>query len=191
MTVRSRQFNFLKKEPSAYGGVLRNTRKGREGARPLAARSTMHLVLRSSKARGKMSFRYGKNPQYIEQIIKRFATKNGIKILSMANVGNHLHLHIKLGNRFGYAPFIRAISGAIALAVTKALRHTLKHIESETCKSNDHFWDYRPFTRIIEGLRGYLSVRDYIKVNQLEGTGVSRPRAYILIKDDSSPHGGP
>lgn len=135
-----------------------------------------------------MSFRYGKNPQRIEQIIKKFAAKNGVKILSIANVGNHLHLHIKLGNRFGYAPFIRAVSGAIVLAVTK----TFKNNENKTRKDFDgHFWDYRPFTRIIEGMRGYLSVRDYIKVNQLEGAGVPRPRAYILIKDNSSPHGGP
>jgi hypothetical protein len=48
--TRSPQTVILDRQKSAYGGELRNTRKGRAAARPLATRQTMHLVLRSSKA---------------------------------------------------------------------------------------------------------------------------------------------
>lgn len=175
MTARSRQLSFLKNEPNAYGGVLRNTRAGRQGERPLAVRKTIHLVLRSSKAKGEMSFRRKANAVRIQQIVKKHSLKNGVKILMMANVGNHLHLHIKLGNRFRYAPFIRAITGAIALAVTRV---------SEVSKNQNQkqFWDYRPFTRIVEGLRDFFSIRDYIRINELEGVGIRRDHAKLLVK---------
>lgn len=49
------------------------------------------------------------------------------------------------------------------------------------------FWDYRPFTRVIEGgRREYLAVADYILVNRLEGLGVDRIRAETLVRGANS-----
>lgn len=74
----------------------------------------MHLVLRSTKASGPLSFR--KHIAKIEKIVEKFSHKYHVKVLSSANVGNHLHIHIQLLYREGYRPFIRAITAAIAMA---------------------------------------------------------------------------
>ena len=113
---------MLKNEKSAYSGDLLRTCAGRSHARPLATRETMHLVLRSTKAKGAWSFRAPRNFKNIQRIVEHFSARYGVRVISMANVGNHLHLQIKLANRFGYRPFIRALTGAIAISVTGPTR---------------------------------------------------------------------
>lgn len=170
-----RQKSLFKSEGSAYGGTLLNTRKGRSKGRPLAVKSTMHLVLRSSLAVGKQSFRYGKNPQLIKEVIGKFSDKYSVKILSLANVGNHIHIHLQLTYREGYIPFIRAVTAALAMAITGLSRwNPGKGIR---------FWDRRPFTRIVMGFKDRLRLQDYIEVNQLEGLGNSRADARIIIEE--------
>jgi hypothetical protein len=115
-----KQYQLLKDSPKAYGGDLLKTRKGRSEGRPLDTKNTMHLILRSTKAIGPWSFWKPKNKNEIRRITSKFSQKYGIKIISMANVGNHLHFQIKLTNRFTYKPFIRAMTSAIAMAVTGA-----------------------------------------------------------------------
>ncbi len=167
---------MLKKQNSSYGGVLLNTRKGRSTPRPLDTRHTMHLVLRSSKATGVWSFKRQQHTLEIRRIIKTFSTKYRIKVLSLANVGNHLHLQIKLSNRFTYRPFIRAITSAIAMAVTGASRwNPLKK------EAKDRFWDYRPYTRVVTSFKGFLNLRDYIEINKYEGFGYDKNQARFLI----------
>ncbi len=170
------QLELLKRQPSAFGGSLMKTRKGRKGHRPLATKATMHLVLRSTKAIGDWSFRMPKNAARVSEITSKFALKYGIKILSLANVGNHLHFHLKLSKRQTYKPFIRAVTAAIAMAVTGASRWKKLKVSAK-----DRFWDYRPYTRIIEGLRAFLTLKDYVEINHWEGQGYSRERARLFI----------
>jgi hypothetical protein len=134
-----KQLTLLKLESKSHGGLLRRKRKGR-GARPLAAKESMHLILKSSKAKGEWSFKRRENAFKIKCIFEKFAKKYHVRILSIANVGNHLHLHIQLFYRRGYVPFIRAVTSAIAMAITKRSRWN---------KIKVKFWDYRPFTRVI------------------------------------------
>ncbi len=175
------QLEMLKKNKLAFGGDLFNTRKGRLGRRPIDTKHTMHLVLRSSKAIGDWSFKKPANEKKIRQILEKFAQKYGIKILSAANVGNHIHLHFKLGNRHTYKPFVRAVTSAIAMAVTGINRWTRV---ANALSSNDRlkFWDRRPFTRVIQSFRALLNLRDYIKINVLEGFGVNRNHARLIIR---------
>jgi REP element-mobilizing transposase RayT len=194
---------MLAKENSAYGGLLLKTRAGRLRGRPLSTKETMHLVLRSSKAKGDWSFRKPRNATQVNRIIDKFSVAYGVRVISMANVGNHLHLQIKLSNRFGYVPFIRAVTAAIAMAVTGRNRWSIANSGggteplyadqiSATC-SNPHrlsakgskqekFWDCRPFTRVIEGFRAVLTLRDYIRINQLEGAGNRRLDARFMLQ---------
>jgi len=160
-----KQLALLKPEEKAHGGDLRKRRKGR-GARPLAIKSTMHLVLRSSRATGKWRFQATRKKW--RPILERFAAKYGVRILSHGDPGNHIHLHIQLLNRQAYKPFIRAVTAAIAMAVTGASRWK---------KLDFKFWDYRPFTRVIIGRRGFLTLRDYLRINRLEAQGFDRVRA--------------
>jgi len=172
-----KQIEMLQKQNKAYGGELLKTRKGRSMPRPLSTRSTMHLVLRSTKAKGLWSFKRRANEKKINQLVSKFSKKYGVKILSMANVGNHLHFHIKLGNLRTYPPFIRAITSSIAMAVTGSSRwKPLKKAPG------DHFWDYRPFTRIVQAWKALLNLRDYIQINRLEGFGYNRADSRYFVK---------
>ncbi len=187
MKYRKPQLQLLQRQKSAYGGELLKKDKNREQGRPIVTNHTMHLVLRSTKAVGDWSFKKPKNEKKIREIVNKFAHKYGVRILSLANVGNHLHMQIKLGNRRAYFAFIRAITAAIAMAVTQISRWNRRAKNSESNKNKKwRFWDYRPFTRVVESLRAFLNLRDYIRINALEGAGVSRPRARYIIKNLSS-----
>jgi REP element-mobilizing transposase RayT len=158
-----KQLQFFKATEKAYGGSLLTKRKGRQHGRPLAIKQSMHLVLRSTQAKGKWRFQATRDKW--KPILRRFADKYGVKIISQADPGNHIHLHIRLTNRHAYKAFIRAITAAIAMAITGASRW--KKVELK-------FWDRRPFTRIVIGRRGYLTVSDYVRVNELESRGYTR-----------------
>ncbi len=167
-----KQYKFLKDSPKAYGGDLLKTRKGRAEGRPLDTKNTIHLILRSTKAVREWSFWKPVNKNKIKQIVSKFSKKYGVRIYSMANVGNHLHFQIKLSNRFTYDPFIRAITSAIAMAVTGASK-----INKFKFEPKDRFWDQRPFTRVVKGYKAFLNLRDYIEINRLEGFGFQKPQA--------------
>src|SRR3989344_8117631 len=118
---------------SAYGGTLQKTRFGRSRPRPLprSTQESMHLVLRSTKAKGEWSFRRPQNQKRLRSLLTRFTGKYGIRVLSLANVGNHLHFHLKIKTRKDYTSFIRALTGAIVVAITcssrwKPLKKTAK-----------------------------------------------------------------
>jgi REP element-mobilizing transposase RayT len=177
----SKQKSFFKNSTKEYGGDLYKTRRGRLGRRPLATRQTMHLVLKSTRAKGDLSFRKSKNAQAIKRIVDRFTKKYGIRLISLANVGNHLHFHIKLGNLRTYSPFIRAITAAIAMAVTGRSRWN---------KADGKFWDRRPFTRVIVGFRSWLNLQDYVRVNQMEGAGVAREQAEFIVREQKKRRSG-
>jgi hypothetical protein len=202
MAKRIPQISMLAKEKSAYGGDLLKSRAGRLRGRPLSTKATMHLVLRSSKAKGNWSFRKPRNATCVNRIIDKFSVAYGVRVISMANVGNHLHLQIKLSNRFGYVPFIRAVTAAIAMAVTGRNRWSIANSDGKAeglnadqmteTNSNLHrlsakeskrekFWDCRPFTRVVEGFKAVLTLRDYIRINQLEGAGNHRVDARFML----------
>jgi REP element-mobilizing transposase RayT len=164
----------------AYGGVLRKTREGRNGPRSLTTHHTMHLVLRSTKATGEWSFFKPKNKSRIRQIILKHAQRNHVHLESIANVGNHLHLHLKLKRNHNYHSFIRAVTGAIALAVM-GLQYLKSRSQKNVKNHGDRFWDYRPFTIFVNTYRHFLNMRDYMKINQLEGIGFSRLSARFLL----------
>jgi REP element-mobilizing transposase RayT len=168
---------LLPKGSLSSGGILRNKRCGRV-ARALSVKNSMHLVLRSSKAKGSWSFTRAENKSKIQAIVKKHAAKNFIKVISFANVGNHLHLHIQLPHRRAYFSFIRAISGAIALTVTKA--NKLKKLVNS---HSDRFWDYRPFTKVITSFKYFLNMKDYLAINRLEGEGAGRLLARQMLVD--------
>lgn len=169
-----KQIQLIKKPKLEYGGELLKTRKGRSGPRPLCTKNTMHLVLRSSKAQGEWSFQKPENNRAVRRIIEKFSNKFGVKIISMALPYNHIHLHIKLYNRHTYKPFIRAITSAIRMFVTKASRWK---------KVKEKFWDLRPFTRVVVSFKALMNLKDYIKINQLE-IFYGRKHAELLIKGD-------
>ena len=188
----------LKKMKAGYGGELLKKAAARKRGRPLATKAPMHLVLRSSLAKRHWSFQNPRNARKVSELVRRFSKKYGVRVLHGANVGNHLHLMIRLSNRQAYAPFIRALTGAIAMQVTDTNKWRLHgrnrsqgrersaKISGREPSDKTHklkFWDYRPFTRVLEGgRREYFVVSDYILINRMEGLGTPRPHAEILVK---------
>ena len=161
-----------------YGGLYSRRRFDRSRARPLSSRHTLHLVVRSSKARGPWSFTKKQNYNRIHDIIQKFARKHRVQVVKLAIVGNHIHLHIKLAKTPVYKPFIRAITAAIAMAITGASRWRNRLKEK--------FWDLRPYTRLVVGEKARRTLNDYIAVNQLEGFGCTRKEALVLYYCNSS-----
>ncbi|MGE0762324.1 MAG: transposase [Bdellovibrionales bacterium] len=157
------QFNGQSfKKMRAFGGALLKKAKNRH-ARPLSTKEPLHLVLRSSRARGDWSFYKPRNRKIIQEGLSRLCRKYGVKVEQFANAGNHLHLLLRIKNRQTYFPFIRGLTGLIALQVTASTK--LKQL----C---GRFWDARPFTRVVFGWRGYQIAKDYVLLNQLESWGV-------------------
>jgi REP element-mobilizing transposase RayT len=160
-----------------YGGDLQKRRKGRLGPRPIMTKNSMHFVLRSTQAKGAWSFT--KHRRRITHIIEDFAVRYAVKVNSMANVGNHLHLHLQFTNSDLYPAFIRSITASIMMAITGASRWKKINLVKK-------FWDRRPFSRVIIGVQQVMTLRDYIRINQLEGWGLSRSRAKFWLAWEKS-----
>ena len=172
--TRQEQFNQsgFRKEKSEHGGSLKNPQKRK---RPLGLRGSTHLVLRSTKATKKWSFK--KYEREIDKILDRFARKYHIHISKRANVGNHLHLQLNVSSRKSYRAFIRAVTSAIRTLVTGFSRWNKAPI-------GFLFWDQRPFSRIVSSWREFLNLSQYVEINRWEGLGVSRERAknFVTLK---------
>lgn len=143
------------------GSLLKNSNAKKR--RPLSTKVPVHLVLRSSIAKGAYSLRGPKTQYIIKNILSKQARKFGISIMEYSNNGNHLHLLVKLSNLATYKSFIRSITGLIARAATGAEKNSSKNLK---------FWDKRPYTRLVQSFRGYKIAKDYVIQNHLEYIGV-------------------
>jgi len=159
----SKQFiftGFEKLKVKDFGGSL-NKGNPRD-SRPISTKRPMHLVMRSTLARGEKSFLRPARAKHIKNLVQRLAQGNGVKVYRFANSGNHLHMIVLPKSRDGFNAFIRAISGLIAritLGVERGRALGLK------------FWDARPFTRILEWGKDYTHACRYLLQNTLEALG--------------------
>jgi hypothetical protein len=152
-------FSILEAKNSArFGGSLLKSHP--KVKRPISTHKPMHLVIRSTQARGAHSFL--RRSKRIDAILSSQSRMSGVKVLRRANAGNHLHLVILPRSRSSYLSFIRAITGLIA-------RLTLSEIAGE--RRNISFWDKRPFTRFVEWGVDLDNVFNYLKLNTLEALG--------------------
>lgn len=164
------------KTQKEFGGAHLNKSHAKK-ARPIAIKKTMHLTLRSSKAKGDQSFRASKSRiQRIDKVIKTQGKKFAVEIYRVAIVGNHIHMLVKAGFRKGFISFLRAISGIIARIALGAERGSAKLSQS----SSDAFWDQRPWTRILFTWTEFKNVKKYVELNFNEAAGfvAYKPRIY-------------
>lgn len=169
--------------PKAHGGDLAKGK--RKSRRPLDPKQALHVVLRSSKARGEHSMLRPKHCKSIHDFVHRTGKRLGIKIYRYANVGNHLHLLIKVPNRTLWRRFSREIAGGIAIIVTGAKK-------GAALKKNSlqrGFWDHLTFTRIVSFGREFKTLCDYIVKNLFESMGVPVKKllaqGYQLLSSDT------
>ncbi|MBI2604712.1 MAG: transposase [Deltaproteobacteria bacterium] len=130
--------------------------------RPISIRRPIHIVMRSSHAKGERSFLAASRARKIERLVHRLGDHAGVRVYRYANSGNHLHLLVVTRSRKAFRAYLRAISGIIArmtLGVERGKALGLK------------FWDARPFTRIVEWGREFRAVCRYVAQNTLEALG--------------------
>ena len=107
------------------------------------------------------------NVSAVDRIIREDARYFGVRVLEFANVGNHVHLLVKAGNRRGFLWFLSSISGRLAMLLTGSRKGQ---------PAGEKFWDFRPFSRVVVGWRGYRIARDYVLLNEMEAAGVVPPQ---------------
>jgi REP element-mobilizing transposase RayT len=139
-----------------HGGIV--SRGRRKNRRPLATKKWIHLVLKSDRAVGGRSFLTAKNKVFIERLLKLKARKFGVKIAEFANVGNHLHLKIRITDRLEFGKFLKSVTTQVARFVTGARRgHPF-----------GRFWQGLAYTRVLSSRYEELQLRGYIVANRLE-----------------------
>lgn len=140
-------------------------------ARPISTKEAMHIVLRSSLAKGKYSMLEKNRARRIKETIEAQAKRFQIQIYEFANVGNHIHLLVKAYHRDLFKGFLRAIAGLIARIALGVERGKAKALK---------FWDQRPFTRIVSWKKDFERVKDYVVQNFDEALGFTpfKPRKH-------------
>ncbi len=128
----------------------------------------LHVVLKSSKAKGACSLL--RHSRRIASILSEQSDRHHIRLLQVANAGNHLHLLLEAPSRDYLSAFLRAISGRIAQMATRT-------------GAERGFWDARPFSRIVSKGRELRNVARYLGINSTEMAGISRSLARQIFSE--------
>ena len=126
--------------------------------RPLATKQWMHLVLSSGVARCKLSMLARDNAKWIDQLLKSKAKKFAVEIKDFVNMGNHIHLQIRITNRKAFQNFLRSITSLIARHVTGARKGV----------SFGKFWKDLAFTRVMTSFLELSQLEKYFMGNRVQ-----------------------
>jgi REP element-mobilizing transposase RayT len=158
----SAQFSFLELRQKDFFGGTQGAGK-RKCRRPVVTKKPMHLVLKSSMARGRYSLLHKRNSKFVSELVASLSSRWAVRIFEFSNNGNHLHLLIQARYRKGFRGFVRGVSAM-----------TVRHVTA--CKKGrplgKKFWDSIPFTRIVAWGRSFLLAKNYVVQNQMEAAGV-------------------
>ncbi len=163
---KSTQTSFLKdKIPKHFGGSF--LKGNAKTPRPLSTKHSLHLVLKSEQAMGKNSMLQKRNVEAIDRILRKQAEKCGVRIYHLVNVGNHIHLVIRITRFHLYRKYIRSVTGLIARHVTQKQRGTATVAVKPSSSANrkKKFWVARPFTRLINWGKDFKRVSQYMNKN--------------------------
>lgn len=174
---RPKQLSFLPAQAKEFGGALLHGRRRRR--RPLSSKHSLHVVIRSSWARGPHSFRSAKNLQTITRLIEGIARKFHVKVYRYAIVGNHIHMMIGFYSHEQYKSYLRLLCGQIASHVMgrQSFENFRKALvkkwgdTSETQGKGQQFFQFRPYTRLINWGRDFRGCVRYLRRNFLEAIG--------------------
>ncbi|MEQ1876774.1 MAG: transposase [Bdellovibrionia bacterium] len=148
----------LKPHRQGFGGSL-DKKSHAKTARPISTKHAIHLVLRSSKAKGARSFLYNPHRSNVDRLIRKFCDRYGVKLYMLGFGYNHIHFQIRVTNRFTWKPFIRGLTAAIAMSVTGT---------AKTRALKEKFWDNRPWTRVMDWGKAYWAANRYMIMNEME-----------------------
>lgn len=176
--VRPRQlyFPFLKISLEHGGDINKGKRKI---ARPVDTKRAMHVVLRSTRAKGPYSLLTYPNQKYLRYLFGYLQRSFPVKIYEFANVGNHLHIVVRAKTRSGFRNFLRTLTALLARRITGAKKGN----------PSGKFWDGLAYTKVIKWGRHFRNLKNYIAINQLEALGwidraVQKSTGQVLLRDD-------
>jgi REP element-mobilizing transposase RayT len=138
----------------SHGGVTKGRRKI---FRPLDRKRRLHIVLKSSHARGTKSF--VNNKLKVAALIESKAKVYGVVIHGCEIMRDHIHLFVSFKSRELIQSFMKVTAGLIARSITKATKGK---------PFGKRFWDGLAFTRIITGRRDFATMRNYLAKNEVE-----------------------
>jgi REP element-mobilizing transposase RayT len=188
----------LKASSSAHGGGLSQGK--RKSFRPVDPKQALHVVLRSSKARGALSMLHPRHCNPVESFVRKTATRWGVRLYRYANVGNHIHLLIQVPTREAWKSFSRELSGGIAQIVTGAQKGSALSRSKDTSTAESAkrgFWDHLLYTRIVSFGRDFKGMCRYFIKNLFEAAGVPVKRLFeqgqrlLIVEKDGSLSGAP
>jgi REP element-mobilizing transposase RayT len=157
---------FIKPNSSFGGSLLKNSHA--KTSRPLDSKLPIHLSMRAHKG----VLRTFKTLLLVDNQVEKTCKKHGVTIYRYANVGNHLHMVVKIPQRRRWNAFIRELSGRIAQLVREKL-----NLKGE-------FWSQRPFTRLVAGWgKSFQIAKEYVYLNWCEGEGHINRRQTKSLKD--------
>src|SRR5471030_3175860 len=102
-----------------------------------------------------------KHCEHIHRLTERLTQRWGVRLYRYANVGNHIHLLLKVPSRAVWQRFSRELAGRIAMIVTGARKGTAL-TWNETGRG---FWDHLVFTRIVYFGRDFQNMGRYLIKN--------------------------
>jgi REP element-mobilizing transposase RayT len=102
----------------SHGGDV--AERKRKVARPWDSKKPVHVVLRSSLARGPWSLRGAEIAGQIENLARTLARRYGVNLYRYANAGNHIHMLAHAPCRMAFRSFLSAFAGMTARLVTGA-----------------------------------------------------------------------
>ncbi len=146
--------------PTSHGG--RESVGKRKTTRPYSPKSSIHIVLKSKRARGTWSLRHRKNQSKITAMIYVYAARFKVHVYRAANVGDHIHLLVKSSDRKALADYLRVLAGRIAVTVSGAQKGV---------KRIGKFWDHLCWSRLVKWGREFHVVQRYVFANELEFLG--------------------
>jgi hypothetical protein len=151
--MQTNQFSFdqdIFKSRKEFGGSLLDKSHAKK-ARPINTQHAMHVVLRSPR-----------NIKMVERTLRKLSHQFGITIYRYAIVGHHLHLLIRLSVRYTFAPFLRGLTGTIAVKVTGS--NKLKTLDEK-------LWDFIPWSHAVGWGKAYRQAKAYVFRNEMEASG--------------------
>lgn len=150
--IESSDLKHIKRR--THGGM--SLKKRRKTKRPLVPGAVTHVVLKSSKAKGDLSFY--KHKKLVASLLKEKSKKFFVEIKDFVNMGNHLHLKVKFKDRHRFQQFLKSYTALLARKVTGARKG---------CKFGK-FWDGLVYTRVLLTKFEELGLRAYFEGNHLE-----------------------
>lgn len=119
--------------------------------------------MRTEWAKGRYSFLKPNVARSLEYLIAQCARRSGVRIYRYQNVGNHIHLVIRLRRRRSWLAFSRSFTSLLKARLELLWNMKIKKL-----------FDHRPFTRVGSWDWEFRVLSDCSLKNLLDSWGVER-----------------